>query len=207
MARVFQTDENKNLPRNFFEFKNVPEMPARTIESVISSDKGIWSEDAQVFGDIPMFSNNGEYRYNKTVLEGIQEATPFSNLFFSRENIKEIQSLIRYNVYTKSGGKHIISEQNETELVIVMRGVFLQYSLFPQKTSEYTPEISRLNRLVLNTVLPNLISNIEQYYGYLKDLNSERTIMKLPQVTSSSGTRTEGGGTADALFGDSFFDY
>lgn len=207
MARVFQSDESTNLPQDFFKFKNVPEMKKRTIESVISGKELVWSKNTQNFGDIPMFSNKKESTYSKSALLGIIENTPFSDLFFSKENIENLQNLLRYTVYIKSNKKHVISKQNETELVIVMRAIFLQNSNNPTNPKDFENSINILNNLVVKEILPNLISNIEQYYGYLAVISSDnRRIVRLPTNTSTAGNKTILGGTADALFGNSFFD-
>ena len=53
--------------------------------------------------------------------------TSLSLKFFSKENINIIQTLIRKGVYQKSNNTHIISNQDEQELIIIMRSIYLQY--------------------------------------------------------------------------------
>ena len=54
--------------------------------------------------------------------------SPLSIAFFSGENIDILQNGLRAGVYNMSNGKHIIERQNENELKIIMRSVFLQKS-------------------------------------------------------------------------------
>jgi len=168
MSRVFQTELNTNLHPSFFEFKNVPPQEKRTVESVEKGEP-LWSKDQKHFKQHKLHDEVSRKNYASKVLNGIQEVSLFSLLFFSQENVQELQRLIRYNVYVNTDKKYIIGKQSETELVIIMRGIYLQYSSIPSNKSEFTKEIKKLNSMVVTTVLPDLISNIEQYKGYLKD--------------------------------------
>ena len=63
--------------------------------------------------------------YQCKAVINIEEPSAISNLFFSEQNINNIQDMIRYNVYKLSG--QTISRQSDTDLKIVMRSYFLQY--------------------------------------------------------------------------------
>lgn len=204
MSRVFQTELNTNLHPSFFEFKNVPNQGKRTIESVERGDP-MWSKQGQVFKQHKLHDEVSRKNYASKVLNGIQEVSPFSLLFFSQENIRELQKLIRYNVYENTERKHIIGNQSETELVIVMRTVYLQYSKVPSNKNQYKQAIERLNSIVVTTVLPDLISNIEQYFGYLKDNDGSVAMpMRRAENTSVKGQNTLRS-VSDVLVGDDNF--
>lgn len=168
MSRVFQTDINTNLHNDFFEFKH-PTMPKVKTEESVSKRNLKWSSIDQHYGDYPMHDDKSRNNYASKALAGIQEVSPFSLLYFSLDNIKEVQRLIRYNVYIHTDKKYVIDEQDETELVIIMRGVYLQYAKVQNEENKFQGEIERLNGLVVTELLPNLVSNIEQYVGYIKD--------------------------------------
>ena len=55
--------------------------------------------DAELRKDYPLSSMEEYDTPYKNVLAGIQEFTPFSKAFFSRENMAWLQSNIRYKVY------------------------------------------------------------------------------------------------------------
>ena len=78
----------------------------------------------------PLFqqNNNGVKNYKEEALRGIQTESTLSQVFFSKQNIDLIQNQIRYNVWIKSNKMHIIGRQSDTELEIVMRSIYLQYS-------------------------------------------------------------------------------
>lgn len=203
MSRVFQTDINTNLHPDYFEFKHdvIPEH--RTEESVAKGDL-VWGTLEQKYKDVPMYDETSRDNYASKALAGIQEISPFSCLFFSIKNIKEVQRLLRYNVYVNTGKKHIIDNQDETELVIIMRGIYLQYSRIPEKTSLYKNEIQRLNSLVITNLLPDIVSNIEQYIGYIKDSTQNYIPMDRGVNPSIKGERNLRS-VSDVLVGDDAF--
>jgi ferric iron reductase protein FhuF len=162
--------------------------------------------DKNVSKDIPLFSNSQTSNYARSVLHGIQEVSPFSNLFFSAQNIAEIQRLIRYNVYIHTEKEHIIDNQDETKLVIVMRGVYLQYYRQSQMDPQtFKNEIEKLNSLVVTQVLPDLLSNLEQYMNYIKDISQNYTPLSIPKNTSVIGERTARTWTDIMVGEDKFF--
>lgn len=127
--------------------------------------------------------------------------TPLTFLFFSKQNINNIQDVIRHLIYKELF--QVIDYQDNTELMIVMRSIFLEYHRHPklltpnmseqEKTKiskQYTDEVKRLNELVINDTVPRIISQLQQYMDYLKDCSTPRTIMDKPESTSVSGTRS-----------------
>ena len=75
----------------------------------------------------------------------------------------DIMNGIRFHIHKKTN--NIIGEQNETDLVIIMRAIFFQHSRnLPTNIAE---QIEELNEKVIESVLPNLISNVKQYQEYL----------------------------------------
>lgn len=203
MARVFNTNLNSSLNPDFFKFKNVPQPKYKTLESVKASEKVLTTN--KHYKDVPMFYEGSlKENYAAKVLGKIQEVSPFSCLFFSQKNIDEIQRLIRYNVYIYSSKKHIIGNQDHTELLIVMRSQYLQYANIPSDPKDYKNEIEKINGLVVTAILPNIISNIEQYIGYLKDSTTNYIPIDRGVNTSITGEKTLRS-TSDVLVGDNKF--
>lgn len=133
------------------------------------------------------------------VLTGIQEIGPFSKAFFSVENMNWLHSNIRFKVYELSGKKTVISRQKDSELLEVMRRVYLQNSMNPDSPLKMGDEMMRLNNLVLDDVVPRIISEVKQYNQYLIDINKIRTPISLPMNTSVIGTKLYERGPADVL--------
>ena len=140
--------------------------------------------------DLKMINDNGKVMKNFQVeaLYGIQETTQLNQLFFSKANMNEIQSGIRYNVYIKTDKKHIIDKQSEVELEIIMRSIYLQHS--PNLPNNIKEQIRYLNQLVVDWSVETIIPEIYQYYGYLKEIEFMPIPIDLPLNLSSKGSRT-----------------
>lgn len=195
---------NVNFTPELFYFDQEDTVQARTIESVTNVEP-VWSSIGQKFGDIKMYDQTPVKNYARTALAGIQEVSTLSYLYFSSENIAEVQKLIRYNVYANTEKKYVIDNQDETELLIVMRGVYLEFSKVYSDPEKIRKEIKRLDILVVNEILPDLISNLEQYLGYLRDSLNTYTLLDRPENPSIKGKSTELRSVSDVLVGDDLF--
>ncbi len=121
-------------------------------------------------------------------------------LFFSSDNVKNIQNLIKYLVHKEMG--YIVDDQDPTELLIIMRSIFLEYSAHPPLINEdtpddvrakllkkYTAEVTRLNEIVVNQIIPKVVSQLQQYLDYLRDSSQQPPQMDLPKNVNISGER------------------
>ena len=114
----------------------------------------------------------------ETSIKGIVETTALSDLFFSEMNQEALQKSIRYKVNEATG--QIISEQSKNSLYIVMRSILLQYANFRVSTENIVEEIRDLNQRVIDYCAENVSSNVQQYLGYVKDLEKLPTPMDHP---------------------------
>ena len=114
----------------------------------------------------------------ETSIKGIVETTALSDLFFSDMNQEGIQKSIRYKVYEATD--QIISEQSKNSLYIIMRSILLQYGNFRVSTAEIIEEIRYLNQQVIDYCVENVSSNVQQYLGYIKDLEKLPVPMDRP---------------------------
>ena len=121
-------------------------------------------------------------------LYGIQETSKLNQLFFSKKNMDIIQNNIRYTVYNKTNKKHIIDKQSDIELQIIMRSTYLQHS--PNLEYNYKEQIEYLNKLVVDWSVEKIIPQLEQYIGYLKEVEYMPMPIDLPVNLSSKGSRT-----------------
>jgi hypothetical protein len=130
----------------------------------------------------------GRKTYNRHVLTGSVCGNLLNQLFLSASNIEIIQNAIRYKVWERSGGKLVISKQDETELVITMRSIYLQYGR--NTPSDVKGQIAELNAKVIEEVVPGIISEAYGYEQYLIDAFTQPTPIPRPSNVSSSGTKT-----------------
>ena len=121
-------------------------------------------------------------------LYGIQETSKLNQLYFSKKNMDIIQNNIRYTVYNKTNKKHIIDKQSDIELQIIMRSMYLQHS--PNLEYNYKEQLEYLNKLVVDWSVEKIIPQLEQYIGYLKEVEYMPMPIDLPVNLSSKGSRT-----------------
>lgn len=108
--------------------------------------------------------------------------------FFSKDNIGIIQNNIRYRVWNQSNRQFTIGPQSETQLEIIMRSIYLQYSKnLPNNIKE---QVEELNDMVVTEAVPNIMSNIKQYLGYKQNLETGPVFMERPQNVSNAGSKT-----------------
>jgi len=139
--------------------------------------------------DINMIEGNKpNNNFQVESLYGIQETSKLNQLFFSKRNMEIIQNNIRYTVYTKTNKKHIIDKQSDIELQIIMRSMYLQHS--PNLEYNYKEQLEYLNKLVVDWCVEKIIPQLEQYIGYLKEVEYMPLPIDLPVNLSSKGSRT-----------------
>jgi len=132
----------------------------------------------------------------KSILSGIQQFTNFSRIYFSNQNIDWVQTNLRYRVYKESGD--IIGKQDEKELVLIMRSVYLELSLNPTEVSEYSKNLISLNMSVITGLVPKLLVAINSHKRYQQDALNVRTPLARPKNTNVKGTH-DPLGFSDAL--------
>ncbi len=119
---------------------------------------------------------------------GNQQKSKLSDLYYSQANIDYLQDEIVRQVFEKSDGKYKIAKQNEDELIIVMKSIFLQNARNSDIDLQY--QINVLNKLVLDYCVDNVYVNLLQYVKYIDDITKEQTIMDRPQNVDIKGSKT-----------------
>jgi len=130
-----------------------------------------------------------EVNFSGDMLRGNWEHTALSDAYFSRSNAQRIQKEITKEVYRRSGPKQYqIDDQDVDELKMIMRGMYLQYA----KNNPFNIEgqIAELNKLVIEWSAPRIISEIEQYQFYLKDISHLPIPLEKPLNMSSAGSKS-----------------
>ena len=109
-----------------------------------------------------------------------------NTLFFSEPNKQIIHNAIRKYVYDKSN--YMISKQSDRELDIVMRSVYLLYG--KNQPTHITEQIDSLNKIVIEECVPRIISNVQQYLNYKKNINNIPIPMEHPKSMNKGGRNT-----------------
>jgi len=113
-----------------------------------------------------------------------------NTLFFSKNNITNIQKGIRRRVYELSNGNYLISDQSSKNLMIIMKLVYKNNGLYAD--THITEQIKQLNEIVMKESVLKIISSIQAYKGYLEDIDQRNTNQfELPANTSIKGRKLE----------------
>lgn len=184
---VSLTNERKNVFGLNSDQENSQQIDISKLES--PGSYAFTSDDKQLSGSNTRF-----------LFKNLYGETPLTFLFFSEDNITNIQNLSKMLVYKQMN--YVISDQNVTDLQIVMRSIFLAYSEHPPLLDEtmpkekinmllkmYTQEVARLNQLVIDTIVPDICSQVQAYLDYLRDAGTPLRTIPRAQSTSIAGTK------------------
>ena len=141
-------------------------------------------------GKFPMFEekNSGNKIYQREALKSIIVITPIHEKFFSKKNIDNLQKLLRYEVWKQSDKKHVIGRQSDDQLKTVMRSIYLQYG--KHQNTNIIEQVKDLNQFVCNYSIPNILSNLELYIGYKKNISNLPELIPLPVNMSNIGLKS-----------------
>ena len=169
---------------NFDEYYNYETLPMNVINGRINvSDNNSSSLS---------YKNNNEkqnlFNYSSVAISHTTNRTPLSDLFFSRENIDMLHYGMQNMILNKTEGRYNIKKQNETELKIIMRAMFLQHARYRTNVS-IVNQVKEINKKVLEFSVPRIISSINMKRKYLQDIQKLPEPLERPQSMSSKGTK------------------
>jgi hypothetical protein len=106
------------------------------------------------------------------------------NVFFSDENIDLINRQLIYSVWKHTNKEFKIRPQSKEKLLIVMRYIFIEYAR--HLPFDIKGQIKELNCRMVTDILPDIITNVQQHVGYLKDIEKIREPLPLPISTKNA---------------------
>lgn len=127
--------------------------------------------------------------------KGFMSKNCLNDLFFSNTNMEALQMGMRNMVANATNGEEIIGLQNEIELKIIMRSIYLQYG--KNLDEDVVGQVKDLNKKVLDYCIPKILSEIEQYKNYVRDASNLYTPIQNSENVSNKGSKT--------LYRDSLF--
>ena len=136
--------------------------------------------------------------YFDVVTRGSIPPSKLSCAFFSSTNIQRLQNALRYRVFELSEGNAVISDQSTDELVIVMRGEFLQHA--KNLPINIPGQIQEINGKVVDEMAPKILSEVAGHVLYLKDRFAGLEPLPPPVNVNSAGL-AQVKGYADVLMG------
>lgn len=183
--------------QNFASYNNIP--PAYGKEATAFYDRGSGvppiDENNMTIQDIYrtpfLFIQDHRKNYGnvaKTALKGIQTESELSKLFFSDENFKRLQRMIREDIFKRTRGEFRLDvDQDQRDMFIIMRAIYMEHARF--LPSETVRQCKRLNEKVVTEIAPSILTNIRQDYGYLKEINKPLTPIPRPISANGAGRR------------------
>ena len=146
--------------------------------------------DRKIYPEYQMFyeKNEGLSEFKNDAIKTILQKNPLSDIFFSKANIDYLQSQIVQRVYQLSAGRHTIGRQSDTELQIVMRSIYLQFSL--NRSNDIKEQVRDLDGMVIDAVVPGIMSAIEQHLKYIEAISTIPTPINLPKNETVKGERS-----------------
>ena len=177
-----------DLHPSFFQ-QLLPIQPERRTRESVEIERSIPISLKRSRSSFPLYEEKHQQNIRDEGIRGIVAPTALSNRFFSQKNIQDIQNMIRYQVYKQT--KHVIEPQDDTDLLVIMRSIYLQYSNMTETCNPalLQKEVDRLNLYVLRDAVPDILANVEQYFGYLRDAGRVPAPIPQPLSLSNKGTR------------------
>lgn len=125
---------------------------------------------------------------SKSILGNVMASTPLSEIFISQSNINRIQKMIKKRIFQETNGLYLLEvDQNESDLIIVMRDVLLSCAEFsPYKIVH---QVKILNNKVLQRIIPDMITAIKQDQAYIEQLDKPIDPIPLPVNVNSKGRK------------------
>lgn len=194
-AQRFNMQFNSKFNEQFNEDYNKQLQIFQSNPKFLRTRQSVEAERRNVIGAITdnapyhMFEENGlkPTTFRKQATAGIIECNLLNQVFLSQENIDLLQDKIRYSVWRASDKKFVIDRQDQIELELIMRSIYLQYS----KNLQYNikEQVEELNDIVLQETIPKILSQVQAHVYYLFDASTQPVPLSHPQSMSSSGRK------------------
>jgi len=112
------------------------------------------------------FSTDTYTNIEQYAIRGLSQSTPLSQLYYSDLNRNALQEGMKNLVYARK--KVVIGKQSDIELIQVMRSIYNKNAnQYPQ---DLVKETKRLNVMVLDYCVNNIIKEIDIYNKYTYDI-------------------------------------
>ena len=108
--------------------------------------------------------------------------------FFTKENLKLIQQLIKQMIYKQTNGKVIMEcDQDDTDILVAMRNIYVTEGRYLPNNIDF--QVKRLNMRLVNKIVPDMITQIKQSWGYQKLINEPIHPIDRPISDSARGRK------------------
>ena len=184
---------NNNRPRSFAESQYMISQPAYNqknlkVNRVNNSTIDYTKDNVASYYEKYELYNNNDYDRARTATQSLFEINDITRIFFSNENMKRIQRKIRDEICRITKGQYTLEcDQDESDLTIIMRAVYIDNC----KNLPDNPirQVKILNQQTVDYLIPDLISSVKQYFGYIRDINQPLQPIARPMNASFGGRK------------------
>jgi len=134
------------------------------------------------------FKTDNSVAMSSGSVRGLQSESLLTTVFFHPKNIDHVQKKIIKHVYIATNGEYLIEQQNELDVLVVMRGVFIQNAKHLNNNIKH--QITELDDIVVKEIVPGIVSELCAYKGYIRDVFGPTQIMDRPENVSNAGIKT-----------------
>lgn len=144
---------------------------------------------SQRYGDFP-HAMKGSNTMHFDLLRTQMEESDLSRAFFSEGNVQLLKQQLADGVKEKSKGMYVISpEAQSTEsMMTIMTSIFLDNAR--HLPNDVAGQVQDLNRLVLNDIVPRVMTNIQMELTHRRDRCQQPLTMDRALNVSRAGTRS-----------------
>lgn len=139
-----------------------------------------------------LYLNEHPNKYNRVVNDILSNENGgielLQDLFYSDQNIEIIQKQLIMYVYNKTDKSILINKQDKTHIKLIMDYIYLYYSR--NLPDNITDQLRELNKHVVEEIAPRVLSEAQQYVGYLNDVYKPREFPDRPMNISTRGNKT-----------------
>lgn len=138
----------------------------------------------------PPFSFGSRTNTSAQLRETVKHVNNLSSrvtqIYTSQKNIDIVQDAIRYQVWIKSGKRHVIARQSDSELAIVMRSILLQFG-DNNDDNDVLKQVRALNDHVIRYCVSTVLENMDSYMKYRRDTAGPLDPLARAQPSSIKG--------------------
>jgi len=110
-------------------------------------------------------------------------------VYFSDDNVRRIQKKIKQEVYNRTKGKYRLKEdQDPLHLNVAMRTIFKHNGR--NLPTHIVRQVKLLDKQTIEYIVPDMIVNLEQYYGMIKDIENPIDPIDRPLNVGGRGRKT-----------------
>lgn len=189
-----------------YPYLNLPGNPFKSYEAFIDGsniNKGLKNKNIDGFSINETIKKNpvhkSEFVFNqehgqnldtraKDAMRQRFEDHDLSQIYYSKENIRRIQKELKKEIYIRTNGKFLLEvDQDENDLIVAMRAVYYEHAKF--RPTKIIQQIKTLNKLTVEYIVPDMITELKQEYEYLREINKPLRPIARP-INVHSGKQT-----------------